>query len=64
MNNTPNIDEELDKFLNGINTSNYPSKTDSWMGSIQGDHIYYLKVNFRILWNTLENSTLDIITTF
>ena len=26
------LDEELDKFLNGINTSNYRSKTDTWMG--------------------------------
>ena len=26
------LDEELDKFLNGINTSNYRSKTDFWMG--------------------------------
>ena len=26
------LDEELDKFLNGITTSNYRSKTDTWMG--------------------------------
>ena len=26
------LDEELDKFLNGINTSNYRSKTNTWMG--------------------------------
>jgi len=26
------LDKELDKFLNGINTSNYRSKTDTWMG--------------------------------
>ena len=26
------LDEELDKFINGINTSNYRSKTDTWMG--------------------------------
>ena len=26
------LDEELDKFLNGINTSNYRSKIDTWMG--------------------------------
>ena len=26
------LDEELDKFLNGINTSNYRSKTITWMG--------------------------------
>ena len=26
------LDEEQDKFLNGINTSNYRSKTDTWMG--------------------------------
>ena len=26
------LDEELDKFLNGINTSNYRSKTYAWMG--------------------------------
>ena len=26
------LDEELDKFLNGINTSNYLSKTNTWMG--------------------------------
>ena len=25
------LDEELDKFLNGINTSNYRSKTNTWM---------------------------------
>ena len=25
------LDEELDKFLNGIKTSNYRSKTDTWM---------------------------------
>ena len=26
------LDEELDKFLNGINNSNYFSKTNTWMG--------------------------------
>ena len=26
------LDKELDKFLNGINTSNYRSKTDTCMG--------------------------------
>ena len=26
------LDEELDRFLEGINTSNYRSKTDTWMG--------------------------------
>ena len=26
------LDEELDKFLNGINTSNYRSKTNTCMG--------------------------------
>ena len=26
------LDEELEKFLNGIKTSNYLSKTDTWMG--------------------------------
>ena len=26
------LDQELDKFINGLNTSNYRSKTDSWMG--------------------------------
>ena len=25
------LDEELDNFLNDINTSNYLSKTDTWM---------------------------------
>ena len=24
-------DEELDKFLNGINTSNYRSQTENWL---------------------------------
>ena len=26
------LDEELDRFLEGINTSNYLSKTHTWMG--------------------------------
>ena len=26
------LDQELDKFINGLNTSNYRSKTDTWMG--------------------------------
>ena len=26
------LDEELDKFLNGTNTSNYRSKTNTWVG--------------------------------
>ena len=26
------LDEELDKFINGINTSNRRIKTDTWMG--------------------------------
>ena len=25
------LDEELDKFLNGINTSNYRSQTETWL---------------------------------
>ena len=26
------LDQELDKFLNGINTSKRPIKTDTWLG--------------------------------
>ena len=26
------LDQELDKFINGINTSKYCSKTDTWTG--------------------------------
>ena len=26
------LDQELGKFINGINTSKRPIKTDSWMG--------------------------------
>ena len=34
------LDEELDKFLNGTNTSNYHSKTDTWMA------LYALKLPY------------------
>ena len=44
------LDEKLDNFINGINTSNKHLKTNTWMGlyalklpySNTGDHIYYL----------------------
>ena len=26
------LDQELEKFINGINTSKRPIKTDTWMG--------------------------------
>ena len=35
------LDQELDKFLNGINTSKYRTKTDTWMG------LQALRVQFR-----------------